>query len=96
MIRPHMRSSPVSLGQIAVRRLMTMMALYRKELDAAQCESPGCQADHSVLEVHAPCHGDGVRAFYDRRRGAVAFICRSCGRHLAEIAVADKPAAVLH
>jgi hypothetical protein len=64
--------------------------LTRAELDAASCDTPGCDhASHGPLFFHARCHPAAkVEASYDRALGAVLLACARCKRPIAAVAVA--------
>ncbi len=68
------------------------MALYREDLDAVGCGSPGCDhKDHQdgAIFLHAACHmGAGVEAEY--KNGEVTIRCNECKGHVTTIAVANK------
>jgi hypothetical protein len=58
-------------------------------LDKAECGTPGCTEDHSVLYLNARCHPEsGTRARYIKKDRVLIIDCLECGRRVAYIAVA--------
>lgn len=68
-----------------------MSALTRGELDEAGCSMPDCtHSDHSEIYLHGRCHMNaGTRVHYTRGTGVLTVACRTCGKLVARIAVAE-------
>lgn len=63
--------------------------MTRRELDVAQCGTPGCTATHGDLWLHARCHRNvGTRVRYEMSTGELELTCRSCKALVARILVA--------
>jgi hypothetical protein len=71
---------------------MPAQPLTRRDLDAAQCQVPGCtHTEHEAgpgLAIHGRCHpGAGTIAWY--RAGVLTFRCKKCECIVVDIAVKD-------
>jgi hypothetical protein len=67
--------------------------LTRTDLDATQCEEPGCTSDHRIIYFHPACHPDcGLDVRYDKLLCYLALLCHECGDVVARIAPADRGA----
>ena len=63
--------------------------ILKPELDAAGCEAPFCEYDHSVIYLHALCHPhSAVTARYEKALGQLIIACHKCGQEVARIAPA--------
>lgn len=64
------------------------LALTRRQLDVAGCDTPNCGHDHSVLFLTGRCHQRGVEAKYVKATGEIEIRCRVCKKPVVNVAVA--------
>lgn len=65
--------------------------LSRAELDRESCDVPDCTHEHDAeLFLYSVCHPKaGIRVCYNRLTGLLTLSCRSCHKHMVDVAVAE-------
>ena len=68
------------------------LALTQTELNALDCGTPGCTADHSVIYLHCDqCEVEDLAVCYDKPHGEMVVECNGL-RERTDARIAVKPA----